>query len=106
MWFIFPQLQGLGRSATARFYGIVGPEEAEAYWRHPLLRQRLIQCTGLVLGTQGRTARQIFGSPDDMKLQSCMTLFSVVAPREPAFGEVLRRYFGDQRDSMTLASMG
>ena len=105
MWFIFPQLRSLGRSSTARYYGIADLAEAEAYWQHPLLSQRLTKCTGLVLSVRGRTVSQIFGSPDDLKLRSCMTLFERVAPDEAAFGEVLARYYDGQRDEMTLAAL-
>lgn len=103
MWFIFPQLQGLGKSAAARFYGIVDRDEADAYWSHPVLRQRLLRCTRLVLSIRGSTARQIFGSPDDLKLQSCMTLFLVVAHSEPMFGDVLRRHYAGANDPVTYS---
>ena len=106
MWFVFPQLRSLGRSATAKFYGLEGREEASAYWQHPLLGARLGECTRLVLGTAGRSAHDIFGSPDDLKLCSCMTLFDVVAPGEPAFRAVLDRFYGGEADPMTLAEVG
>ena len=106
MWFVFPQLRSLGRSATAKFYGLEGREEASAYWQHPLLGARLGECTRLVLATAGRTAHEIFGSPDDLKLRSCMTLFDVVAPAEPAFRAVLDRFYGGEADPMTLAEIG
>src|SRR5947207_4341757 len=73
MWFVFPQMKALGRSATARHYGIVSRAEAQAYWQHPVLGPRLKECAGLVLAVQGRTALQIMGPPDDIKLRSCMT---------------------------------
>jgi len=103
MWFIFPQLQGLGRSATARFYGIASKDEALAYWQHPVLGPRLKQCAELVLNTSGKTAHEIFGTPDDLKLQSCMTLFADVAAGEPVFARVLERYYQGQRDEKTVA---
>ena len=106
MWFVFPQLRSLGRSATAKFYGLEGRAEASAYWQHPLLGARLGECTRLVIATTGRTAHEIFGSPDDLKLCSCMTLFDVVAPGEPAFRAVLDRFYGGEADPMTLAEIG
>jgi len=101
MWFVFPQLKGLGRSATAQHYGIGSAAEARAYWDHPLLGPRLKQCTELVLATEGRTAHDIFGPPDDLKFRSCMTLFAR-ATGEPLFTRVLDRYFGGQPDAATL----
>lgn len=106
MWFIFPQLRALGRSSTARHFGLEDLAEAVAYWRHPTLGERLRHCTALVLDIQGRTAHQIFGSPDDLKLRSSMTLFEVAAPLEPAFGRVLDRYYGGGRDALTLSLLG
>ncbi|MDB5797008.1 MAG: hypothetical protein JWP36_910 [Paucimonas sp.] len=105
MWYIFPQLRGLGRSSTAQYYGLAGLDEAEAYWRHPVLGPRLKACTELVLAIHGKTAHQIFGSPDDMKLRSCMTLFELAAPEEPAFGQVLERYYGGERDGATVSAV-
>ncbi len=106
MWFIFPQLKDLGRSSTAKFFGIKNRDEAVAYWQHPILGARLKECTQLVLAIQGRTAHEFFGSPDDVKLRSSMTLFEVVAPDEPAFGQVLERYFVGERDGETLRLLG
>lgn len=103
MWFVFPQLKGLGRSSTALHYGMASADEAAAYWAHPLLGPRLKRCTQLVLAVQGQTAHQIFGSPDDLKFQSCMTLFEAVAGGEPVFAQALARYYGGQRDERTLA---
>lgn len=102
MWFVFPQLRALGRSGTALRYGITGIEEARAYMAHPLLGPRLLECTELVLGVRGRSAHAIFGSPDDLKLRSCMTLFAAAAPDAACFSEVLRRYYGGQGDPETL----
>ncbi|WP_137894320.1 DUF1810 domain-containing protein [Ramlibacter sp. 2FC] len=102
MWFVFPQLRALGRSATAHYYGLASRAEAAAYWRHPLLGQRLKDCTELVLGVQGRTAHQIFGGVDELKFRSCMTLFAAVAPEEPAFRQALEKYFGGAADPRTL----
>ena len=103
MWFVFPQLKGLGRSSMARHYGIASKAEAQAYWQHPLLGPRLQHCSALVLGVEGKTALQILGSPDDMKFHSCMTLFAQVAPDEPVFGAALKKYFGGEPDPNTLA---
>ena len=103
MWFVFPQLKGLGHSATALHYGIGSREEALAYWRHPVLGARLKECTALMLAVEGRSARRILGSPDDLKFCSCMTLFEQIAADEPAFGQALDKYFGGERDARTLA---
>lgn len=101
MWFVFPQLKGLGRSATAQHFGIASRAEAQAYWQHSLLGPRLKQCTELVLAVEGRSANQVFGSPDDLKFRSCMTLFAQ-ATDEPAFRRALDKYFGDSADEQTL----
>jgi len=103
MWFVFPQLEGLGRSATARHYGIASAAEALAYWQHPLLGPRLAECTGLVLEVAGKTALQIFGAPDDIKFRSSMTLFERVVPSEPAFARAIEKYFSGERDKNTIA---
>ena len=103
MWFVFPQLKSLGRSAMARHYGIADRAEALAYWQHPLLGPRLKDCTQLLLGVEGRTALQILGSPDDLKFRSCMTLFAQVAPAEPVFEAAVQKYFGGEPDTKTLA---
>jgi uncharacterized protein (DUF1810 family) len=106
MWFVFPQLKGLGRSGTALHYGIDGRAEAEAYWRHDLLRARLSECTRLVLTHPDESAHAIFGSPDDLKLKSCMTLFETVAQGEPAFASVLDHFYTGERDHTTLTLLG
>ena len=106
MWFIFPQLKALGRSSTAKHFGIEGKEEAAAYWHHPVLGPRLKQCAELVLAVQGKTAYDIFGAPDDLKLRSCMTLFEMVASDEPAFQRVLTKYFDGKRDDVTVGLLG
>jgi len=103
MWFVFPQLRGLGHSATAQHYGLADADEARAYWNHPLLRARLLECSQALLTVTGRSARQILGTPDDLKLRSCMTLFARVAPDEPVFARVLERYFDGEPDARTLA---
>ena len=105
MWFVFPQLKGLGRSAIAQHYGIASREEAQAYWRHPVLGPRLKECTELVLAVAGKTALQVFGSPDDLKFCSSMTLFEHVVPDEPAFGRAIEKYFGGARDARTIGLM-
>ena len=103
MWFIFPQLQALGRSATARHFGLESLSEAQAYWRHPLLGPRLKECTDLVLAISGHSAHDIFGSPDDLKLRSCLTLFNPVALPDQTFARALEKFFAGQGDPLTLA---
>lgn len=103
MWFIFPQLEGLGVSAIARRYAIRSLAEAEAYLAHPLLGPRLISCAEAALGLQGRGAREVFGTPDDLKLRSCATLFSLVSPAGSIFHRLLEHYFAGQPDARTLA---
>ena len=102
MWFVFPQLKALGRSHTAQHYGIAGADEAVAYWHHPLLGLRLVQCAALVLAVPKRSAHDIFGSPDDLKLRSSMTLFAAVAPESKSFQAVLDRYYDGQPDPATV----
>jgi uncharacterized protein (DUF1810 family) len=101
MWFVFPQLAGLGRSGTARFYAIRSLDEAEAYLAHPVLGERLRESSGVVAGLRGRTAEDIFGGIDAVKLRSSMTLFARAAPGERVFTDVLDRYFGGEPDSVT-----
>ena len=102
MWFVFPQLAGLGRSPTAQFYGIADRVEAEAYLAHPVLGSRLLECVGLVNAVQGRSAHAIFGSPDDLKFRSCATLFSVAKPGATPFHDALARYFDGAADPATM----
>jgi uncharacterized protein (DUF1810 family) len=102
MWFVFPQLRGLGHSAMARHYGIASREEAAAYLAHPVLGARLRECVALVLAVQGRTVHEIFGSPDDLKLRSCLTLFREIDGTDSVFGRALAQYFDGQPDPMTL----
>ena len=102
MWFIFPQIAGLGRSATPRHFAIKSSEEARQYLVHPVLGPRLRECAQAVLALEARSAAQIFGSPDDMKLHSSMTLFAHVAGSDPTFRRVLERYFNDEMDHATL----
>ena len=102
MWFIFPQIRGLGRSPTALEYAISGLDEARAYLAHPVLGPRLKECTQLVLLVQNRPLAQIFGSPDDMKFRSCMTLFAQVSPDDDVFNRALQKYFRGVPDQLTL----
>jgi len=106
MWFVFPQLAGLGHSAMARQYAISSLAEARAYLEHPLLGSRLVGLTELVNQVKGRSIREIFGSPDDLKFHSSMTLFALVRPDMPAFREALERYFGGVMDERTLEKLG
>lgn len=103
MWFVFPQIHGLGRSPTAKFYAIKSLDEASAYLNHPLLGPRLLECTAAVLGLEGLSAADIFGYPDDMKFRSSLTLFGYVAPDNPLFEQALNKYYEGQRDTRTLA---
>ena len=102
MWFVFPQVEGLGFSAMAERYAISGLAEARAYLAHPLLGARLRECCALVLACDGVSAHTIFGSPDDMKLRSSLTLFAQAAPEERLFADCLQKYYGGQPDPATL----
>eukprot|EP01035_Chromulina_nebulosa_P033646 gene33645-biopygen21788 len=106
MWFIFPQLKILGRSATAQHYGLQNLAEALAYQAHPVLGARLLECTSLMLGVSGRSALQVLGSPDDLKFHSCMTLFAQAAPAQAAYQQALQHYFDGQPDTRTLELLG
>ena len=101
MWFVFPQITGLGQSAMSREFAISSLEEARAYLRHAVLGPRLIDCAGIVAAAPAQTAEQIFGGIDTQKLHSSMTLFMRAEPAEPVFGQVLRRYFNDAPDAAT-----
>ena len=103
MWFVFPQLRGLGHSPMAQRFALAGLEEARAYLAHPLLGERLRECTRLVQRGGVGDAHAIFGSPDDLKFRSCMTLFHAVAPGEALFGHALDRFFGGSGDPRTEA---
>jgi uncharacterized protein (DUF1810 family) len=105
MWFIFPQIKGLGRSEMARHYAISSKDEAAAYLAHPVLGPRLEQCTQLVLDIEGRSLHEIFGNPDDMKFCSCMTLFASVAGPASIFQACLKKYCGNQPDPGTVAEL-
>ncbi len=100
MWFIFPQLRGLGHSPTAQYFGLVGQDEARAYLADPVLGSRLVECTALVNQVEGKTVNRIFGSPDDLKFRSCMTLFATLQPQP--FEDALRKYYDGKPDAMTL----
>lgn len=106
MWFVFPQLAGLGRSSTARYYALASAAEAEAYLAHPVLGPRLRACAEVVAGLRGVTATQVFGGVDAVKLRSSMTLFARVAPAEPVFPEVLARFFDGVPDRATERLLG
>ena len=106
MWFVFPQFDGLGFSATSRRYAIKNVAEAEAYLAHPVLGPRLLEISAAALSVAGRTALEIFGSPDDMKLRSCATLFARVAPAGSVFEQLLDRFFDGQPDEQTLRLLG
>jgi uncharacterized protein (DUF1810 family) len=102
MWFVFPQLRGLGHSPMATRFGIASLAEARAYLAHPVLGPRLLACTGLVLRVDDRAVGDIFGHPDDAKFRSCMTLFQRAAPQEPLLAQALRKYFDAAPDARTL----
>jgi len=102
MWYIFPQLDGLALSSTAKHYSIKSVEEAEAYLEHPILEPRLLECAEAIIHIEGRTATEIFGSPDDLKLRSCATLFAYVLPPGSVFDRLLKKYYGGGRDEKTL----
>ena len=101
MWYVFPQIAGLGRSEDTKRYAIASLAEAQAYLEHPVLGPRLLECAQALTEHSGRSARDILGRPDDMKLRSSMTLFVRAAPGEPVFAEVLDRYFGGEADPAT-----
>lgn len=102
MWFIFPQLEGLGQSETARFYAIADLQEAADYLAHPVLGRHLVQISEELLNIRDKSARELFGSPDDAKLRSSMTLFANVENSNPVFAAVLDHYFNNVQDEMTL----
>ena len=106
MWFIFPQLAGLGSSPTARLYALSGIAEARTYLTHAVLGPRLQECTDLANAVCGRTALEIFGTPDHLKFRSSMTLFARAAGGESLFREALARYFDGEPDPMTLSLLG
>jgi uncharacterized protein (DUF1810 family) len=105
MWFVFPQIYGLGSSAMAVRYALASVDEAKAYLAHPVLGARLRECTGLVLGVQGKTVEEIFGYPDDLKFHSSMTLFARADASGGLFAEVLTKFFDGAEDQGTLARL-
>ncbi len=102
MWFVFPQIAGLGRSGMAQRYAIASLDEARAYLAHDIIGPRLCECAALVMAVEGRSIGEIFGYPDDLKFHSSMTLFARAAPQEPLFREALRKYFGGEEDRATV----
>lgn len=104
MWFIFPQLEALGRSPTAKYYGLKDLDAARTYLADPVLGARLRECVGIVLGVEGRSAHEIFHSPDDLKFRSCLTLFEAAAEGEDRalFAAALAKYYAGERDPLTL----
>lgn len=103
MWFIFPQIKGLGSSENARYFGLNGVSEATDYLMHPVLGRHLIEISQALLALEGKTANHIFGTPDDLKLRSCMTLFAAVENSNPVFTQVLDKYFDGDPDALTLS---
>jgi uncharacterized protein (DUF1810 family) len=106
MWYVFPQFAGLGNSSMSVRYAIKSEDEARAYLDHTILGPRLIECAEAVLANKDRSAHDIFGSPDDMKLRSCATLFAHVSPPGSVFERILDQYYSSERDSKTLALLG
>jgi uncharacterized protein (DUF1810 family) len=106
MWYIFPQIDGLGFSPIAKHYSIKSLAEAKAYLAHPILGPRLLECTEAAVRVEGRSASEIFGSPDDLKLRSCATLFACVSPRGSVFDRLLEKYYRGGRDGKTLRLLG
>ena len=102
MWYVFPQFAGLGMSAASVYYAIRSVEEAAEYLRHPVLGPKLQECADVLMSLEGRTASEIFGSPDDMKLKSCATLFAHVSPPGSVFERILGKYYEGERDTRTL----
>ena len=105
MWYIFPQVAGLGFSSTSKFYAIKDRNEAQEFLQHPVLGKRLVEISNVLLGIEGKTAHQIFGSPDDVKLKSSMTLFGTLDDANPVFQKVLDKYFGGAKDERTLEKL-
>jgi uncharacterized protein (DUF1810 family) len=106
IWFVFPQIDGLGFSSTAKYYAIKSIDEARAYLAHPVLGPRLLEIAEAAVEVEGRSAHEIFGSPDDLKLRSCATLFACVSPPGSVFERLLGKYYGGERDDKTLRLLG
>lgn len=102
MWFIFPQIKGLGRSYTSQYYAIESLDEAKAFLNHPYLGKNLIEITNVLLLLDSNNATEIFGKPDDMKLKSCMTLFAIASEEQSVFEKVLSKFFGNKYDNLTI----
>jgi uncharacterized protein (DUF1810 family) len=105
IWFIFPQIKGLGRSGMSRRFSISSIEEAKAYCEHPILASRLLECTELVMTVEGKSAQQILGHIDALKFRSCLTLFAIARNDETLFQRALDKYFDGARDPLTLQSL-
>jgi uncharacterized protein (DUF1810 family) len=103
MWFIFPQIEGLGHSSTSKYYSIKNINEAKEYIDHPILGMRLLECCNIILKIDGKTASDIFGYPDDIKLRSSLTLFHSIAPEHKVFADVLKKYFASDQDEKTIS---
>ena len=106
MWYIFPQIDGLAFSATSKRYAIKSVDEAKAYLEHPVLGPRLIACAEAALQVEGRSANEVFGSPDDLKLRSSATLFAAVSPPGSAFERLLDKFYRGERDEKTIQLLG
>jgi len=106
MWWVFPQFHGLAASPTSQYYSIKSVSEAKAYLDHPVLGPRLLECAEAVLQVEGRSAAEILGSPDDLKLRSCATLFACVSPQDSVFDHLLDKYYRRERDDRTLRLLG
>jgi len=103
MWFIFPQIDGLGHSATSKYYSIKSINEAKEYIDHPILGKRLLECSNIILQIEGKSVEDIFGYPDYLKLKSCMTLFNYAVPKHKVFADVLNKYFAGEQDEQTIS---
>ena len=103
MWFIFPQIEGLGQSSTAKYYSIKSINEAKEYIDHPILGKRLLECSNIILKIGCGSVEDIFGYPDYLKLKSCMTLFNYAAPKQKVFADVLNKYFAGEQDEQTIS---
>ncbi|MBV1788150.1 DUF1810 domain-containing protein [Marinobacterium sp. D7] len=106
IWYIFPQISGLGRSVRADIYAIETLDEARAYLNHPILGPRLIECANTMLSVEGKSARDILGMPDDMKVRSCATLFEAVSEKGSVFEKLLNKFYNGERDKLTLERIG
>jgi uncharacterized protein (DUF1810 family) len=105
IWFVFPQIAGLGHSHRSQIYAISSLDEARSYLAHPVLGSRLRECCQAVIDVQGKSAHDIFGSPDDLKFRSCLSLFAQAAPDEPLFRVALDKYFSGEADPLTLQKL-